>query len=148
MKDEQIKEIMALVHAYAKVLMQGAACKAAGFDVREEVAEAKSSRAALESALRAAVPAIPEGWRLVPVDPTEAMIDAAGRSKAIDDEGAFPSLYDHIDYSGENKTRTVIREALAAAISASPQAPQAAQPTGAVLNTTDEPRRSAASDSI
>lgn len=56
MNEQQIKEIMALVDAYAKVLVQGAACHAAGFDVREEVAEAKASREAIESALRAAVP--------------------------------------------------------------------------------------------
>jgi hypothetical protein len=65
MNEQKIAKIMALVHSYAKVLAQGAACKVAGFDVTEEVAEAKASRATIESALRAAVPEVPEGWRIV-----------------------------------------------------------------------------------
>lgn len=63
------------------------------------------------------------GWAVVRKEPDDAMIRAAGESKAKDDEGEFVSLNDHIDYSGENKTRTVIREALRRAIAASPKPP-------------------------
>lgn len=41
-------------------------------------------------------------------------IRAAAESKAIDDEGEYISLGDHLDYSGENKTHTVIKAALSA----------------------------------
>ena len=47
-----------------------------------------------------------------------AMIRAASESVARDDEGEFPSLGDQIGFSGENKTRTVIRFALIAALAA------------------------------
>lgn len=44
------------------------------------------------------------------------MIRAAIESRAKDDEGAFESLGDLIGFSGENKTRTVVRCALEAAL--------------------------------
>lgn len=65
------------------------------------------------------------GWKVVPKEPTHEMERAAACSKAKDDEGEFVSLSDHIDYSGENKTRTVIRQALRDAVAASPTPPGA-----------------------
>lgn len=47
---------------------------------------------------------------------TEAMISAAIESRAKDDEGDFPALGELIDFSGENKTRCVVRRALEAAL--------------------------------
>jgi hypothetical protein len=91
-------------------------------DMAGEYRKISFARAIQEEAYKAGMAAaVPEGWKVVPVEPTSEMIDAAGRSKAIDDEGEFPSLYDHIDYSGDNKTRTAIRTALTAALSASPE---------------------------
>jgi len=49
---------------------------------------------------------------------THKMIKAAAESRARDDEGQFEPLCDLIGFSGENKTRTVIREALECAIAA------------------------------
>lgn len=51
-------------------------------------------------------------------EPTHAMKRAALESVAVDDEGAFPSMLDMLDYSGENKAHTVIRAALKAAVAA------------------------------
>jgi hypothetical protein len=71
MTDEQIKEIMALVEKY------GAECWNDGrlkYGFQTDYATQQASDA-IESALRA-VPAIPEGWKLVPCVPTTAMIDA------------------------------------------------------------------------
>jgi hypothetical protein len=64
MTDKKINEIMALV---ADVWF-------ASDDDQAQV-RVNKARAAIESALRA-VPAIPEGWRLVPVEPTPKMVDA------------------------------------------------------------------------
>ena len=71
---------------------------------------------------------LPDGLVLVPVEPTVAIISAMMKSQARDDEGCFPMLMDHIDYSGENKTRTVVKAAYKAALAASPQ-PQPVQPS-------------------
>ena len=49
--------------------------------------------------------------RLQSGEVSHSVIKAMPESKARDDEGLFVSLGDHIDCSGENKTRTVIREA-------------------------------------
>jgi hypothetical protein len=62
--------------------------------------------------------AIPAGYALVPVEPTHKMVSAMACSKAIDDEGEFPILADLLDFSGENKTYTVVRAAYVAAIAA------------------------------
>lgn len=51
-----------------------------------------------------------------PENISDEMISAAMTDQAKDDEGTFPMLMDLIDFSGENKTRTVIRSAIAAAI--------------------------------
>lgn len=56
------------------------------------------------------------GFAIVPKEPTEAMVRAAIENKAWDDEQKFQPLGDLIDFSGENKTRTVVKSALAAAI--------------------------------
>ncbi len=49
-------------------------------------------------------------------EPTDGMVRAASENCAWDDEGQLPPLCELIDYSGENKTRTVVRSALSAAI--------------------------------
>ena len=59
-------------------------------------------------------------YRVLRTEPDHAMISAALCSVASDDEGSFPCLLDLLDFSGENKAVTVIREALRAAIVASP----------------------------
>jgi hypothetical protein len=66
---------------------------------------------------------IPEGWKLVPVEPTGEMIKAMAESKAVDDEGQFPALCELIDFSGENKTRTVLKAAYADMLAASTDSP-------------------------
>lgn len=76
--------------------------------------------------------AVPAGWVMVPVEPTGEMLRAMSSSKAMDAEGEFPSLFDLIDYSGENKTRTAIRAAYCAMLAAAPQ--QVAQPSAPVSN--------------
>ena len=88
----------------------------------------------LEEALRGisqapelATPPAPAAER--PAVVTAAMIDAASASRARDDEGEFPPLCELIDFSGENKTRTVIRAALEAALLAD----QAEHPAVTVL---------------
>ncbi len=53
-----------------------------------------------------------------PLEITTKMISAALTSQAKDDEGVFPLLMDILDFSGQNKAQTVIREALTAAIAA------------------------------
>lgn len=52
---------------------------------------------------------------------TSEMISAAATSQATGDEGTFPLLMDLINFSGENKTRTVIRAALESALAAAPK---------------------------
>ena len=61
---------------------------------------------------------VPDGYALVPFEPTGEIIKAMAESKAIDDEGQFPALCELIDFSGENKTRTVLKAAYAAMLSA------------------------------
>jgi hypothetical protein len=48
----------------------------------------------------------------------EAMSDAMRASQAFDDEGTFPILLDLLDFSGENKARTVTRFAAKDALAA------------------------------
>ena len=43
-------------------------------------------------------------FKLVPLEPTHAMIKAMSESKAQDDEGDFPFMCDLLDFSGENKS--------------------------------------------
>ena len=69
-------------------------------------------------------PVIPDGWQLVPIEPTHEMISAMSCSEAIDDEGKFPALMDLIDFSGENKTHSVLKAAYAAMLAAAPTPPQ------------------------
>jgi len=57
-------------------------------------------------------------YKLMPIIPTAEIISAMATSKARDDEGEFPLLMDLLDYSGENKTRTVLTEAYSAALNA------------------------------
>ena len=49
---------------------------------------------------------------------SDEMVRSASEDRAKDDEGQFQPLADLIDFSGENKTRTVIKSAIAAAIRA------------------------------
>jgi hypothetical protein len=53
------------------------------------------------------------------------MVRAMSESRAVDDEGEFPTLGDLLDFSGENKTHTVIKAAYRTAISSSPKGPGA-----------------------
>jgi hypothetical protein len=48
----------------------------------------------------------------------ERIVQALASSKARDDEGDFPRLFELIDFSGEDKTWTVLRAAAEAALSA------------------------------
>jgi len=51
-------------------------------------------------------------------EPTHAIIRAMAESRARDDEGEFEPLMDLIDFSGENKTYTVLAQAWRDAIDA------------------------------
>ena len=53
-----------------------------------------------------------------PLVVTDEMISRALSSKARDDEGEFPCLLDLLNFSGENKSVTVVRAALTAALKA------------------------------
>tara|TARA_R100001480_G_scaffold146109_3_gene144577 strand:+ start:5726 stop:6811 length:1086 start_codon:yes stop_codon:yes gene_type:complete len=66
--------------------------------------------------------AVPDGYALVPISPTHDQIKAMSESRATDDDGEFPMVCDLIDFSGENKTHTVLREAYASAIADAPPA--------------------------
>lgn len=66
-------------------------------------------------------PVVPDGWKLVPVEPTDEMVSAMMTSRARDDEGTFPMLMDQLDYSGEHKSRSVIKAAYAAMLAAAPE---------------------------
>jgi hypothetical protein len=103
MTEQQIKEIMALVRQYTTAMVKGAVYLIRGLDAQQHVAEANASISAIESALRA-VPAIPEGWKLVPIRPTLEMANAGA-----DVDPERQSVWD-------------------AMLSASPQAPQPTQP--------------------
>jgi hypothetical protein len=70
-------------------------------------------------------PAAVEGWVMVPVEPTHAMVKAMSESKARDDEGEFPAMLDLLDFSGENKTHTVLKAAYRDMLSAAPTPPSA-----------------------
>ena len=66
---------------------------------------------------------VPAGWKLVPIVPTFEIIRGMSESVACDDEGVFPSMCDLLDFSGENKTHTVLRAAYVAAMVAAPSPP-------------------------
>ena len=100
MTDKQIKEIMALVEKYGVNCWSDARLKYA-FQADYETRQA---RAAIESALRAAVPAIPEG-----------LIDALNEAADNLSDDAREPLGDEL-------------HGFALMLSASPQAPQPAQP--------------------
>ncbi len=76
-----------------------------------------------ESAAPPAPAAVPPGYVLVPVEPTQAMISAMMTSEARDAEGPFPMLMDHLDYGGENKSHTVLKAAYRAMIAAAGDKP-------------------------
>ena len=63
-------------------------------------------------------------WVMVPREPTYELLRAMSESVAVDDEGPFPPLFELLDFSGENKTYTVLRAAYAAMIAAAPSASQ------------------------
>ncbi len=46
----------------------------------------------------------------------EKIAQALADSQARDDEGQFPRLFEHLDYSGEDKIWTVLRAAAVAAL--------------------------------
>jgi len=109
MTDEQIREIMALVREY------GECCHWSAIDGNTFMSERSCvvSEVSIESALRAAVPAIPAGWRLVPSVPTNEWIGNLAKQQSGSLEEA-PFL--------------AIHQCIAELLEASPQAPQAAQP--------------------
>lgn len=59
-----------------------------------------------------------DDWQLAPSEPTYEQVRAMSESRATDDEGEFPPMLDLLDFSGENKTHTVLREAYRAAMRA------------------------------
>jgi len=59
-----------------------------------------------------------ESCVVVPVKPNAAMLKAMAESRAVDDEGEFPAMLDLLDFSGENKIRTVLEAAYVAALAA------------------------------
>ena len=62
-------------------------------------------------------PSVAEAARvLLDAMPNYAMERGALESQATDDEGQFASLSDLLDFSGENKAHTVVREAICAAL--------------------------------
>lgn len=75
-------------------------------------------------------PVVPAGYVLAPWEPTQAILKAMAESRARDDEGEFPAMLDLLDFSGENKMRTVLSAAYKAAIAAIPacSAPAKAYP--------------------
>lgn len=90
-------------------------------DLDAAVAEIKR----LDDALKAYRPdakLAADGFVMVPREPTGEMLSAILCSKARDDEGEFPMLLDLLDYSGENKSRTVAKAIYAAIIGAAPSA--------------------------
>lgn len=64
---------------------------------------------------------IPEGFAIVPIEPDFNMVRAACESKAVCDEGEHVSLSEYLDFSGENRTHIVVRQALRDAINAAPK---------------------------
>lgn len=51
------------------------------------------------------------------MEPSHAMIKAMAQSQAKDDEGFLPLMCDLLDFSGENKRHTVLKQAWSDAIS-------------------------------
>ena len=64
------------------------------------------------------------GKVLVPVEPTHKIIVAMGESQAVDDQGIFPCMSDLLDFSGSNKTLTVLKAAYSAMLTASQEPEQ------------------------
>lgn len=92
-------------------------------DLKTKIAEAIEALPdgpyAHEWAAQAALQAIHDaGFAVVPREPSYEMVRAASESAAHDDEGPYEPLCDIIDCSGEDKTHTIIREALRCAIQA------------------------------
>ncbi len=83
-------------------------------------------QAALE-AKPESVAAVPDGWQLVPIEPTTDMLFDMAASKALDDEGAYPAMFDLLDFSGENKMFPVLRAAYKAALLIAPERPKQQQ---------------------
>lgn len=84
-------------------------------DIQNELVALRGSVKELEQQLDVARK-VPDGYALVPIEPTGQIIKAMAESKATDDEGQFPALCDLIDFSGENKTRSVLKAAYAAMV--------------------------------
>ena len=68
----------------------------------------------------------PLSYQILPSEPTPAMISAMATSKAVDSEGEFPMMMDLLDFSGENKSHTVLKAAYKAMLAAAPVHPLAA----------------------
>lgn len=90
MNEKQIQEVMALVDMFAQA--------ASVWPMSASPQKLSECRAAIERALREQVRGVPEGWKLVPVEPTEDMFvdgmeaDCLGR-QSIDDESHVRSIW-------------------------------------------------------
>jgi len=126
MTDEQIKEIMALVDELS------------GAVARETIPECRGgyakARAAIESALRAAVPAIPEPLDCLHINRGSADAEADEYAAEYFAQLAQGKADADLCHGALQTVGYYVRDALRR-YQESPQAPQAAQPTGAALNT-------------
>lgn len=77
MKEKQIQEVMALVDRYVEQRLEAMRKAETRHDNTLVVTYSLETRNAIESALREQVRVGPEGWKLVPVEPTDAMVQAA-----------------------------------------------------------------------
>lgn len=98
MKEKQIQEVMALVDELAGVKHSQGMDDNSDFpdrrrDSRERQKEADELRAAIESALREQVREVPEGWKLVPVEPTIEMLDSVYSFEVEVDLGGTQTLF-------------------------------------------------------
>ena len=112
------------ISANGKVLTLGVAPLSpqkvcANLDDAKAAAEADHERRVLSRLTTAPAMDVQQAARvLLDYMPNYAMEKAALESKAVDDEGEFQSLSDLLDFSGQNKSYTVVREALCAALRA------------------------------
>jgi hypothetical protein len=137
MKDEQIKEIMALVDrlAYCNYGFGFEVAKP-GKTVESTILENKAEqlRTAIESALRAAVPAIPEPLGCLHINRGSADAEADEYAAEYFAQLAQGKADADLRRGALQTVGYYVRDAMRR-YQASPQAPQVAQPTGASLNT-------------
>jgi len=76
--------------------------EATGYYVQFHRGLSSPSADKIREGMRAAIEAMCE--------PTDAILRALASSRATDDEGEFPPVCDLLDFSSENKMRTVLRQ--------------------------------------